>query len=172
MSATTAPTLAPGQDEGTNTIENSATSPGDAAPIPVDAAGETVRAEDVTTDAVQAAAVRRQAREEAAARLRQRSELPPALRERLAAVVTSSLDSYADGQSLVPLEQCLQAIEASLPEFLRQNRAEAARPEHPLGEAFFTGKPEEISDARAEAIAREQLARSGLLRGQRVRVAD
>jgi len=182
MSAATAPTPAPSQVEANNNLENSANARSEAAANPVAAAAETVRAEDATESATAAddsAALaertyqaRQQAREEAAARLRQRSELPPALRERLAAVVASSLDTPASGQALLPLDECLQAIEQALPEFLRQNRADPARPEHPLGDVFFSGKPEEISDARAEAIAREQLARSGLLRGQRVRVAD
>jgi hypothetical protein len=53
-----------------------------------------------------------------------------------------------------------------------QVEEEVARVEHPEGEVFFRGSAEEISDAEAEEIARGQLARSGLLRGQRVRVAE
>jgi hypothetical protein len=59
-----------------------------------------------------------------------------------------------------------------VPDFLRGNRGEAARPEHPAGEVFFSGAAEELSDAEAEELAQQQLLRSGLLRGQRVRVAD
>src|SRR5262245_40000274 len=70
------------------------------------------------------------------------------------------------------VEACLKAVEESLPEFLRENRAEAARGEHPAGEVFFRGNAEEITEEQAEEVARAQLARSGLLRGQRVRVAD
>jgi len=61
--------------------------------------------------------------------------------------------------------------EASAPE--EEARIEVAsveRAEHPAGESFFSG--EGLSDAEAEDIARQQLLRSGLLRGQRVRVGD
>jgi hypothetical protein len=37
---------------------------------------------------------------------------------------------------------------------------------------FFRGSAADLTDAEAEEIARRQLERSGLLRGQRVRVAD
>jgi hypothetical protein len=36
---------------------------------------------------------------------------------------------------------------------------------------FFHGDPDAVSEQEAEAIARGQLARSGMLRGQRVAVA-
>lgn len=98
--------------------------------------------------------------------------LPPALRERLAALVQSSGISAGDGQMRVPLESCLKALEESLPDFLRESRGDTARPQHPVGEAFFRGSSEGISDERAEALAHQQLLRSGLLRGQKVRVAD
>jgi hypothetical protein len=66
----------------------------------------------------------------------------------------------------------VRAVEEALPEFLRPDRGEKLRAEHPAGEAYFLGDPTELSDAEAEEIARGQLARSGLLRGQRVRVAE
>jgi hypothetical protein len=48
----------------------------------------------------------------------------------------------------------------------------AERAEHPSGEVFFSGEAGNLSDAEAEEMARQQLARCGLLRGQRVRVGD
>jgi len=63
-------------------------------------------------------------------------------------------------------------IEEALPDSLKQSRERATRQEHPAGEVFFRGSAEEVSDAEAEEVARKQLERSGLLRGQRVRVGD
>jgi hypothetical protein len=68
--------------------------------------------------------------------------------------------------------------EVAAPEVQAQGEADGAgaalapveRAEHPGGEAFFSG--EGTSDAEAEEVARQQLLRSGLLRGQRVRVGD
>jgi len=111
-------------------------------------------------------------REQAAARIRESQSLPPALRDCLARVVESQAASAADGIVRVPIEAAIRAVEGALPEFLRGGGNRAARPEHPAGEAFFRGEASELSDADAEAIARGQLARSGLLRGQRVRVAE
>jgi len=104
-------------------------------------------------------------REQAVARIRQ-SALPPALRERLAAVVEAGQSPSLD------VAACLEAIEQTLPDFLRGNRDHISRLEHPIGNAFFQAGDAELSDAEAEALAQRQLARSGLLRGQRVKVAD
>ncbi len=100
-------------------------------------------------------------REEAVERIR-RSNLPPVMRERLVAVMETSESPYLD------VAVCLEAIEETLPEFLRGERRNVARPSHPVGEAFFHGT-EELTDAEAETLATKQLERSGLLRGQRVR---
>jgi hypothetical protein len=62
--------------------------------------------------------------------------------------------------------------EEALKDVLGREREEAVRAEHPEGEVFFGGNAEEIAEVEAEEMARGQLARSGLLRGQRVRVAD
>jgi hypothetical protein len=105
-----------------------------------------------------------QQREEAVARIR-KSNLPPVMRERLATVMETSESPYLD------VAVCLEAIEETLPEFLRTNRGSIARPSHPVGETFFHGT-EELTDAEAEALATKQLERSGLLRGQRARTAD
>ena len=92
--------------------------------------------------------------------------LPAGMRERLASVAAAS------GEGKLPVDEVVKAIEESLPEFLRAYRAEAAPSKHPAGEVFFRGDNEELSDEQAEEIAQRQLARSGLLKGQRVRVGD
>src|SRR5262245_17412465 len=61
-------------------------------------------------------------------------------------------------------------LNAVTPALTEGEREKVVRAEHPEGEGFFRGSVEEMSDAEAEEIARGQLARSGLLRGQRVRV--
>ena len=109
-------------------------------------------------------------REQAAARIRTSALLPPAIRECLARVVEAS-GAAANGQTHVPVEELVRAVEEAVPDFLRVDRRRAAAPEHPEGDAFFSGDPNGLSDREAEEIARGQLARSGLLRGQRVRVA-
>jgi hypothetical protein len=110
------------------------------------------------------------ARRQAAARVRASNLLPPALRERIAAVVETSGEAAADGSSRVPLEGLVQAVEQSLPDFLR-GRGPYDRTEHPGGDGFFHGDGP-LSDEAADRIARTQLSNSGLLRGQRVRFAE
>ncbi len=108
-------------------------------------------------------------REAAAEKVRAAKGLPPALRECLAKVTLAHAEAAADGTVRVPIEAAVRAMEEALPEFLRRGSAPAQRPEHPAGDVFFQGDPSELSDAEAEEIARGQLARSGLLRGQRAR---
>lgn len=108
-------------------------------------------------------------REAAAERVRAAEGLPPALRECLARVTSAHAEAGADGTVRVPIEAAVRAMEEALPEFLRRRSAPAERPGHPAGEVFFHGDPAELSDTEAEEIARGQLARSGLLRGQRAR---
>jgi hypothetical protein len=110
-------------------------------------------------------------REESAARIRNLVTLPPMLRERLAELVHSS-GEMADGKARVPIDDAIRVVETALPEFLRVDRAQARQPSHPTGEAFFASDPADLTEAQAEELARGQLARSGMLRGQRVRVAD
>ena len=93
------------------------------------------------------------------------SRAPEELKEKLAGMVETTGNAEA-------VEACLKAVEESLPEFLRQNLGEGARVGHPAGEVFFRGTTEEMTDAEAEEMAHKQLSRSGLLRGQRVKVAD
>jgi hypothetical protein len=90
------------------------------------------------------------------------SLLPAGLKSRLAEVVA------ADGG----VEEAVRVLEESLPSALRMSEREVLRPAHPAGEAFFRGDAGAVSEEEAESIARGQLARSGMLRGQRVRVGD
>jgi hypothetical protein len=93
------------------------------------------------------------------------SKAPAAVKERFAELAEAA-------NNAATVEACLKAVEESLPEFLREKGEEVAREKHPAGEVFFRGNAEEITEEQAEEVARTQLARSGLLRGQRVRVAD
>jgi hypothetical protein len=103
-------------------------------------------------------------RAQLAERIRQSESLPAGLRMRLAELVLADGAEQAD--------RAVRAVEAALPGVLRLSADQLARPRHPSGEAFFRGDAADLTDDEAEAIARDQLARSGLLRGQRVRVAE
>lgn len=111
-------------------------------------------------------------REKAAERIRASALLPSAIRDCLARVVEASGESAAGGPTRVPIDELVWAVEEAVPDFLRVDRRRAAAPPHPAGDVFFSGDPSSLSDQQAEEIARAQLAKSGLLRGQRVRVAD
>jgi len=104
------------------------------------------------------------ARHDLAERIRQSELLPVGLRTRLAELVLAS-----DGAAA---EQAIRAVEASLPGALRISAGDVARPAHPAGDVFFHGDADAMSEEQAETLARGQLARSGMLRGQRVRVAE
>lgn len=93
------------------------------------------------------------------------SKAPAAVKERFAELAEAA-------NNAATVEACLKAVEEALPDFLRENQGETAREKHPAGEVFFRGNAEEITEEQAEEVARAQLARSGLLRGQWVRVAD
>lgn len=95
-----------------------------------------------------------------AERISQSPRLPPGLRTRLAAVAGSGGG----------VEEVVRVVEESLPEVMRLSERDVARLQHPAGDVFFHGDPDAMSDEQAEAIARGQLARSGMLRGQRVAV--
>lgn len=188
MSATPALEPAPPQAGDTNAAVNasvndvpastsSAGSPSEAAPLTQDNAKsqpeETALSPEATpgSEAGRSPALDSDHRNAAAARIKQ-SSLPSALRERLAALVQSSGEAASDGEVRVSLDAAIRAVEESLPDFLQFNHHRAAQPEHPAGEAFFSGDPGELSEAQAEELARTQLARSGLLRGQRAKVAE
>ena len=112
-------------------------------------------------------------RREAATRVRQSVALPPGLRERLAALVESGGQVVGEGQTLISIDEAVRAVAETLPSTVRLGGSEVAQSEHPSGESFFSGRTaEEMTDQQAEELARGQLARSGLLRGQRVRVAQ
>jgi hypothetical protein len=99
-----------------------------------------------------------------AERIRQSEALPAGLRARLAELVSASDSDAADA--------AIRAVEASLPGALVIGPSQIARPAHPAGDVFFHGDAEAVSEDAAEALARGQLARSGMLRGQRARVAE
>jgi len=119
-----------------------------------------------------AAAAIQQQREQAAERIRSSALLPPVIRDCLARVALASGEMTPSGQARVPVDDLVRAVEEAVPDFLRVDRRRTTSPEHPAGEAFFNGDPSGLSDQQAEELARGQLARSGLLRGQRVRVAE
>jgi len=175
MSATSALAPAPGEAAGADILaavvsgQSTDSVPAEAVVAPLEAA-PAVRAKPAEAAAppgaipleAEDAAQRHKALTVARIRL---SKAPAALKERFATLAEQASDAAA-------VEACLKAVEESLPEFLTRTPGDTARPEHPAGEVFFRGSSEEITDAQAEEIAQRQLARSGLLRGQRVRVAD
>jgi hypothetical protein len=91
--------------------------------------------------------------------------LPVGLRTRLAELIEAA-------SSPDTIEAAVRAVEDALPGGLRIDTQELRRAEHPTGSTFFATQAGELSDAEADEIARGQLARAGLLRGQRVRVGD
>ncbi len=99
-------------------------------------------------------------RRELAERIGKSPSLPPGLRSRLVEIAQAG-GNVADA---------VLAFEESLPSVLRGGVSPAVH-EHPVGEVFFRGDADAVSDEQAESIARGQLARSGMLRGQRVKVA-
>jgi hypothetical protein len=100
-----------------------------------------------------------------AERIRQAVRLPAGLRARLAELVEAP-------EAAESIDAALGAVADALPAALRIDERSVRRPGHPGGAAFFSRETGELSDDEAERIAREQLARAGLLRGQRVRVGD
>jgi hypothetical protein len=154
-------------EAGPNTADAVTSVTADTAPGKVDTAPEGVdgtRNVPTTEALVDLEEVEHQHRALAIARIRL-SSAPAALKEQLAGVVETTGNAAT-------VEACLKAVEESLPEFLRENRGDSVRPEHPAGEVFFRGNAEEITDEQAEELAQKQLARSGMLRGQRVKVGD
>jgi hypothetical protein len=99
-----------------------------------------------------------------AERVRQSERLPAGLRTRLAELIEA-------GQSPDRFEAAVRAVEDALPGGLRGSTGDVRRASHPAGDSFFD-RAGELSDDEAGEIARAQLARAGLLRGQRVRVGE
>ena len=95
------------------------------------------------------------------------ARLPRGLRERLQATLSSADHLAVDpssGEPLMRVSELVALVEKSLPHPWQLDRQSLARPDHPAGEAFFTGDDSDVSDAQAEQVARAQLARSGYLK--------
>jgi hypothetical protein len=171
MSAETAPVAAPPvavSEEAIETVAAEAATEVEAAVALSDAPVVTeTQAEQALTPTLP-----QREREVAAERIRSSALLPPAIRDCLARVVQHSGEASPGGPTRVPVDELVRAVEEAVPDFLRVDRVRATSLAHPAGDAFFSGDPSALSDQQAEEIARGQLARSGLLRGQRVRVAD
>ena len=97
-------------------------------------------------------------------RIGKSSSLSRGMRDRLAALVDGEAAAGADSQPLVRAESVLALLEEAIPPQLRLDAASLAQPEHPAGDVFFTGDPNQMTDDQAERIAREQLAQSAFRR--------
>jgi hypothetical protein len=86
------------------------------------------------------------------------AQIPAGLRQRIWETLAARQFSASD-EPMLALGDVLSMLESGLPPQWRQSGSALSAP-HREGEAFFTG--EELSDERAEQIAREQLRRSGL----------
>jgi hypothetical protein len=105
----------------------------------------------------QVAAQRQQLRE----RIGKSNSLSRGLRDRLTALLDGDIPAAKDdSQPLIPATDVLALLEEAIPPQLRLDANSLAQPEHPAGEAFFTGDPNQMTDDQAERIAREQLSRS------------
>ena len=172
MSAETALAAAPGVPAGDEPAENAAVAESAETLTPALSQGEREMEAAAAEPAANTLtpALSHGEREAAAERIRSSQLLPPAIREVLARVTLASAEAAPTGATHVPIDDVVRAVEEALPEFLQGRRAEVQL--HPAGDVFFSGDPEALSEEQAEEIARAQLARSGLLRGQRVRAAD
>jgi hypothetical protein len=95
-------------------------------------------------------------------RIRTHPDLTPGMRQRLAEAVQRQ--PPAEGPLQIPLAEVMAILAESLPSHLRLDAGELPTAPHPEGESFFSGDPAADADQRAAAIAREQLALSGLVR--------
>lgn len=94
-------------------------------------------------------------------RIGKSSSLSRGLRDRLTALLAGDASAAAsDSQPLIRAADVLALLEEAIPPQLRLDASSLAQPEHPAGEAFFTGDPNQMTDDQAERIAREQLSRS------------
>lgn len=83
------------------------------------------------------------------------------LRDRLTALLEGEIPAAKDDfQPLIRAVDVLTLLEEAIPPQLRLDASSLAQSEHPAGEAFFTGDPNQMTDDQAERIAREQLSRS------------
>ncbi len=94
-------------------------------------------------------------------RIGKSSSLSRGLRDRLTALLEGEMPAAKDDfQPLIRASDVLTLLEDVIPPQLRLDASSLAQPEHPAGEAFFTGDPNQMTDDQAERIAREQLSRS------------
>ena len=89
-------------------------------------------------------------------------DLSPGMRQRLAEVVERQPPEQGPPQ--IPLDDVLAILAETVPSQLRLAAGELSPAPHPEGEAFFSGNPADDAERQAAAVAREQLALSGLLR--------
>ncbi|MBC7853925.1 MAG: hypothetical protein IAF94_10845 [Pirellulaceae bacterium] len=108
----------------------------------------------------QVAAERHKLRE----RIRQSSSLSRGMRDRLSALLEEVPTAASDSQPLIRAADALAILEEAIPPQLRLDATSLAQPEHPAGDAFFTGDMNQMTDDQAERIAREQLSRSAFAR--------
>jgi hypothetical protein len=151
----------------------------DQPPLPAEAATDVSPTENVgepTADATtepapsqareidpQVAAERRQLRE----RIGKSSRLSRGMRDRLTALLDGEIPAMAaDSQPLIRANDVLAMLEEAIPPQLRLDVNALAQPEHPAGEAFFTGDVNQMTDDQAECIAREQISRSPFRRNE------
>lgn len=125
-----------------------------AEPSPISAEPVPAQASEIDT---QIAAERQQLRD----RIGKSSSLSRGLRERLTALIEGEASAAnSDSQPLVRAADVLNLLEEAIPPQLRLDVSLLSQPEHPAGEAFFTGDPNQMTDDQAERIAREQISRS------------
>jgi hypothetical protein len=104
-----------------------------------------------------AAAERHKLRE----RIRRSSSLSRGMRDRLTALLEGGSPATADdSQPLIRAADALALLEEAIPPQLRLDASSLAQPAHPIGDVFFTGDVNQMTDDQAERIAREQISRS------------
>jgi hypothetical protein len=131
--------------------------------------GETAEVHDSTTEVAEsapsqaneidtlAAAERHKLRE----RIRQSSSLSRGMRDRLTALLEGeSSAAIRDSQPLIRAADAVALLEEAIPSQLRLDATSLAQPAHPIGDVFFTGDVNQLTDDQAERIAREQISRS------------
>ncbi len=133
---------------------------------PADTAAESAEAEPTTVEeppTTPPADPLVQSRESLLRRVTESTTLPRGIRNRLASALGEAALVQQGDQLLAPVDALLGVVEAWAPTALRVDPRSLQRPDHPEGDAFFTGDPSALSDEQAERIARRQLQRSGYL---------
>ena len=94
----------------------------------------------------------------------EQASLPRGLRAVLAEAFDEQLPVVVDqGRTLLPLDRALQALEKVIPSGWLADPKKLAEMPHPLGNGFFEGNHDALTDERAAAIAEAQLQRAGYL---------